>query len=104
MPCAPAARRKGRTGGATQRDRDNKKSPQQAAGYWGSKAADRKHAASCGDCIPKAIQASPTVAEWPTQPTWQARPAADTEATMTDKPNFVLVPDDAPPPAPSAPV
>src|SRR5689334_4202757 len=35
---------------------ENKKSPQQAAGYWGSKAADRKHAASCGECIPKAIQ------------------------------------------------
>src|SRR5689334_25151954 len=34
----------------------NKKSPQQAAGYWGSKAADRKHAASCGECIPKASQ------------------------------------------------
>src|SRR3954449_6841986 len=37
----------------------NKKSPQQAAGYWGSKATDRKHAASCGECIPKAIQAPP---------------------------------------------
>src|SRR4051812_49219758 len=34
----------------------NKKSPQQAAGYWGSKAADRKHAASCGEYIPKTIQ------------------------------------------------
>jgi hypothetical protein len=36
----------------------NKKSPQQAAGYWGSKAADWKHAASCGECIPKAIQSN----------------------------------------------
>ncbi len=34
----------------------NKKSPQQAAEYWGSKAPDRQHAASCGECIPKAIQ------------------------------------------------
>src|SRR5690242_1328974 len=38
----------------------NKKSPQLAAGYWGSKAADRKHAASCGECIPKAIQIDTT--------------------------------------------
>jgi hypothetical protein len=28
----------------------NKKSPQQAAEYWGSKA-DRQHAASCGECM-----------------------------------------------------
>jgi len=52
----PVEHRRLRTSDGADSKRGNKKSPQQAAGYWDTKAADRKHAASCGECIPKAIQ------------------------------------------------